>query len=577
MAAANQRAPVELLSTHPSGPTRISDIQANLPKVEGLYARAAKPARAVRAAAARADARGGATAARRDRVVRRRAVRREPAARSASRAWRRSTPLTGGSTATWRTSARMLSAPVLARMLPIWLRTVEIATPSSAGDLRRRHAVAQLHQDPRLGAGEAVAAGEALHRQRLAHLALAEDDEDRARAGVGGFERDDRDAGCDALSSPRVSEPAHAARRRPPSRPRGAARRRAPGGRAARCRRSCSGWQIVELDLGGVVDVDDAHAVEKHDDAVVELVERGGEPVADRRRRASARARRRADGLVQEATCREGFGSRERFTWRCLSGCRCERSSHGPRLRSRRPAWEVKKACAAVCNIHIRAHNRVVRSAAVHPRRPRRSPAARDRRRRAGVRRYPAQAILINEGDSSRLALHPAERPGQGLLDQPRRQGSRHHHPRRGRVHRRARARRRRAQRLGDDARADDVLGRQRRAACASSSPPTPTSPRTSIRKLIRSRAPGDRERQEPRARGRLRPRRPPPRPTCPIPAPTAQRRVRERLTQQGIADRVGASREMVSRIFKDLGDGRLHRPATTAGSSSSRSCRPAW
>jgi CRP/FNR family cyclic AMP-dependent transcriptional regulator len=31
------------------------------------------------------------------------------------------------------------------------------------------------------------------------------------------------------------------------------------------------------------------------------------------------------------------------------------------------------------------------------------------------------------------------------------------------------------------------------------------------------------------------------------------QRRVRERLTQQDIADRVGASREMVSRIFKDL------------------------
>jgi len=33
-------------------------------------------------------------------------------------------------------------------------------------------------------------------------------------------------------------------------------------------------------------------------------------------------------------------------------------------------------------------------------------------------------------------------------------------------------------------------------------------------------------------------------------------RRVREKLTQQDIADRVGASREMVSRIFKDLGAG---------------------
>jgi predicted Zn-dependent protease len=43
MAAASQRSPVELLSTHPSGPTRISDIRANLPKVAGLYERAAKP------------------------------------------------------------------------------------------------------------------------------------------------------------------------------------------------------------------------------------------------------------------------------------------------------------------------------------------------------------------------------------------------------------------------------------------------------------------------------------------------------------------------------------------------------
>jgi len=43
MAAANQRSPVELLSTHPSGPTRISDIKANLPKVIGLYERAEKP------------------------------------------------------------------------------------------------------------------------------------------------------------------------------------------------------------------------------------------------------------------------------------------------------------------------------------------------------------------------------------------------------------------------------------------------------------------------------------------------------------------------------------------------------
>lgn len=36
-------------------------------------------------------------------------------------------------------------------------------------------------------------------------------------------------------------------------------------------------------------------------------------------------------------------------------------------------------------------------------------------------------------------------------------------------------------------------------------------------------------------------------------PTEGGQRRVRERLTQQDIADRIGASREMVSRILKDL------------------------
>jgi CRP/FNR family cyclic AMP-dependent transcriptional regulator len=36
-------------------------------------------------------------------------------------------------------------------------------------------------------------------------------------------------------------------------------------------------------------------------------------------------------------------------------------------------------------------------------------------------------------------------------------------------------------------------------------------------------------------------------------PVADGQRRVREKLTQQAIADRIGASREMVSRIFKDL------------------------
>lgn len=43
MAQANKGAPPEFISTHPSGPTRIHDIEVNIPKVEGLYARAPKP------------------------------------------------------------------------------------------------------------------------------------------------------------------------------------------------------------------------------------------------------------------------------------------------------------------------------------------------------------------------------------------------------------------------------------------------------------------------------------------------------------------------------------------------------
>ena len=43
MMAANKGAPPQWLSTHPASGTRIRDIQANLPKVDGLYARAPKP------------------------------------------------------------------------------------------------------------------------------------------------------------------------------------------------------------------------------------------------------------------------------------------------------------------------------------------------------------------------------------------------------------------------------------------------------------------------------------------------------------------------------------------------------
>ena len=43
MASASRGAPPEFLSTHPTGPTRIKDIEANLHKVEPLFAKAERP------------------------------------------------------------------------------------------------------------------------------------------------------------------------------------------------------------------------------------------------------------------------------------------------------------------------------------------------------------------------------------------------------------------------------------------------------------------------------------------------------------------------------------------------------
>jgi predicted Zn-dependent protease len=45
MGEAAKGAPPQFLSTHPSGPSRIKDIQANLPRVQPLYERAPKPPR----------------------------------------------------------------------------------------------------------------------------------------------------------------------------------------------------------------------------------------------------------------------------------------------------------------------------------------------------------------------------------------------------------------------------------------------------------------------------------------------------------------------------------------------------
>lgn len=45
MGRASQGAPPQFLSTHPTGPTRIRDIERGLPAVEPLYRRAEKPPR----------------------------------------------------------------------------------------------------------------------------------------------------------------------------------------------------------------------------------------------------------------------------------------------------------------------------------------------------------------------------------------------------------------------------------------------------------------------------------------------------------------------------------------------------
>jgi predicted Zn-dependent protease len=64
MLAVSKGAPPQFMSTHPSGATRIQDIQAKLPKVEPLYARADKPTQRfgppTKAAAASASAASGA-------------------------------------------------------------------------------------------------------------------------------------------------------------------------------------------------------------------------------------------------------------------------------------------------------------------------------------------------------------------------------------------------------------------------------------------------------------------------------------------------------------------------------------
>jgi len=58
MMSASKGAPPQFLSTHPAGTTRIRDIEGKLPKVEPLYARAARPERKFGPPAAAASASG---------------------------------------------------------------------------------------------------------------------------------------------------------------------------------------------------------------------------------------------------------------------------------------------------------------------------------------------------------------------------------------------------------------------------------------------------------------------------------------------------------------------------------------
>jgi predicted Zn-dependent protease len=61
MMSAAKGAPPQFLSTHPAGETRIKDIQAKLPRVEPIYARAAKPQRQFGPPPKQGDADSGAT------------------------------------------------------------------------------------------------------------------------------------------------------------------------------------------------------------------------------------------------------------------------------------------------------------------------------------------------------------------------------------------------------------------------------------------------------------------------------------------------------------------------------------
>ena len=135
---------------------------------------------------------------------------------------------------------------------------------------------------------------------------------------------------------------------------------------------------------------------------------------------------------------------------------------------------------------------------------PRRCDAGADRGQRHHAR-VPEEHRADPRRRRRGFALHHPVRPREGVREQRGRQGSRHRLPRSRRVRRRDEPRRRAAIRVGRHDRADDLRDRQPRAvpripALASRFRDAPD------READPPRPRRDREREEPRALGRLRP-----------------------------------------------------------------------
>ena len=131
-----------------------------------------------------------------------------------------------------------------------------------------------------------------------------------------------------------------------------------------------------------------------------------------------------------------------------------------PRVRSRAACWDVKKTGRSMCNIHITRPQSLRASRRLSAADTLDDALLREIAGKGGDQALSGARVLINEGDSSDSLYILLSGRVKVYSTNAGRQGGRHHHPRRRRVRRRAVARRRHAQRLGDDARADDLLGR---------------------------------------------------------------------------------------------------------------------